>query len=836
MRIPHNVVGQVRAKKQPQAYLSGAASPGAFGVGVAQSVQGFGESLGQFGEELQRQRDQLNDFKARKAFIDESAALQQDFHERKLNAPLGAPNFTQQTLNGYQERSRTLLDDLRQEGLSQDQLQDLELNLSRVHQSYTGQALNFEVKQHTAKVGFEVEDVGTKLSQVVQTDPYEVEAAIVAYDETIDSIPGIDATTREEFRQKGRELFSLTAGLSLAEQEPGTVRELLRPSGNLTADGFVQKMKTSVAAVESGGREKPYRAMGRVLDSGDRAYGKYQIMGANIPQWTKDVTGTAATPTEFLADPALQEAVFEYQMQRLFQKHGNMRDAASVWFTGVPFEQAVREGRHDGNLSVQEYVAKVENAPGGTLMEGETGDPVLDRLNGPQRLRVLNAADSNFNKIRSDARAQLEVQVANAEAAWAAGGHEEYRGPMPGREDFYTAYGELAGEQRWKAFQGAERVGDFVREMGSLSDSEIQAKVNSVRPTDTSSPTFAVEQELFTAAQEAAERTMAAREEDSADYVARNYPAVQEAMVVALESGEASDRQLVFAEMEEAYEQLNIHPVDRRAFSEAMLKDVRHRLSSASPEAKVAELVRMRQEMGDLFYTGLEQMDKSGLHKEAYVAGLTATSPGHQTVAANALRGVQLMEENKSLTPNWSEVNTEFRALMGQAQLSLPAENVQAVNELAAGLYVFSGGDPKELDVDLFDASVRQVLGGTAAEDTGIVDLSQGYADVKTILPSNITEGEFTRFISGATDETWESLGGTPMYSNSEVATAEEIADEGVFVRVGAEDYQIMMGSDGLPLQNENGEAYTVRLPTNYVKRSAALNPARGIIDSLFGG
>jgi len=43
-----------------------------------------------------------------------------------------------------------------------------------------------------------------------------------------------------------------------------------------------------ISEVESGGQADPYRATGPIVTSGayagDRAYGKYQVMGKNIPQ------------------------------------------------------------------------------------------------------------------------------------------------------------------------------------------------------------------------------------------------------------------------------------------------------------------------------------------------------------------------------------------------------------------------------------------------------------------------------------------------------------------------------------------------------------------------
>lgn len=79
-----------------------------------------------------------------------------------------------------------------------------------------------------------------------------------------------------------------------------------------------------------------YSALGPLTKKGDRAYGAYQVMGDNIPSWTKDVIGQALTPDQFLANRDVQDAVFRAQFGKNLQRFGNPFDAASVWFTGRP--------------------------------------------------------------------------------------------------------------------------------------------------------------------------------------------------------------------------------------------------------------------------------------------------------------------------------------------------------------------------------------------------------------------------------------------------------------------------------------------------------------------
>lgn len=116
----------------------------------------------------------------------------------------------------------------------------------------------------------------------------------------------------------------------------------------------------AISSVESGGR---YDAQGPIVTSGsyagDRAYGKHQVMGKNIPVWTKEVLGREMTPQEFLSSPDAQEAVFKAKFGQYVQKFGNPQDAASAWFTGRPLALASAAGAKDQlGTHVNDYVNK----------------------------------------------------------------------------------------------------------------------------------------------------------------------------------------------------------------------------------------------------------------------------------------------------------------------------------------------------------------------------------------------------------------------------------------------------------------------------------------------
>lgn len=122
--------------------------------------------------------------------------------------------------------------------------------------------------------------------------------------------------------------------------------------------------RDAIASIESSG-SGGYSAVGPRTKTGDRAYGRYQVMGANIPEWTRAVFGRAMSPQEFLANPEAQDRVFKHRFGGYVQKYGNPADAASAWFTGRPRSASSGQARDALGTSGNQYVAKFAAALGG---------------------------------------------------------------------------------------------------------------------------------------------------------------------------------------------------------------------------------------------------------------------------------------------------------------------------------------------------------------------------------------------------------------------------------------------------------------------------------------
>jgi hypothetical protein len=108
-------------------------------------------------------------------------------------------------------------------------------------------------------------------------------------------------------------------------------------SGLRTADGSGGtdqqiKYRNGIAGIESAG-SGDYAAVGATNEKLGRALGRYQIMEANIPQWSKEALGREVSVEEFMADSSIQDAIFDNKFGGYVEKYGE-EGAAQAWFGG----------------------------------------------------------------------------------------------------------------------------------------------------------------------------------------------------------------------------------------------------------------------------------------------------------------------------------------------------------------------------------------------------------------------------------------------------------------------------------------------------------------------
>lgn len=150
---------------------------------------------------------------------------------------------------------------------------------------------------------------------------------------------GQDATNYETKKRNDREAAYLEAlrnkinGMNSRSINVGTGDGGGQYQGNIpnvTGNSSFEKFIAAITGQESGGN---YNARNR--SSG--AMGRYQIMPGNINGtrrgWDYEALGRDITPSQFMGNPKLQDAIARYKLQQYYNKWGP-RGAAVAWYAG----------------------------------------------------------------------------------------------------------------------------------------------------------------------------------------------------------------------------------------------------------------------------------------------------------------------------------------------------------------------------------------------------------------------------------------------------------------------------------------------------------------------
>lgn len=144
----------------------------------------------------------------------------------------------------------------------------------------------------------------------------------------------------------------------------------------ITRSAVVEARRAAISSIESGGR---YDALGP-MTGGDRAYGKYQVMGANIGPWSKETFGKSVSPSEFLASPKIQDAIFDKKIGEYTSRFGD-RGAAQAWFGGPG--SVGKNARTDVlGTSVGDYGDKYVNQLGEMTTSAKTATDAVTKMAG----------------------------------------------------------------------------------------------------------------------------------------------------------------------------------------------------------------------------------------------------------------------------------------------------------------------------------------------------------------------------------------------------------------------------------------------------------------------
>lgn len=210
---------------------------------------------------------------------------------------------------------------------------------------------------------------------------------------------------------------------------------------------LMDRIAAGIAAIESRGSRDPYSIRGARSRKGDYPYGKYQIMGNNIPKWGAEAGFKNLTIEQFRNSPEIQEAVARHQFAKILQKSGGDPMAvAGEWLGGPGWRH--NRSRDVLGTSVPEYQRRFARAFGDPNMVASAARPVTRAVPyDPTRPSVVfnpqgHSASGNLTLTRARATPLSEPKpkglLTRIADAIVPSARAEDRGVYPGDKPFYS--------------------------------------------------------------------------------------------------------------------------------------------------------------------------------------------------------------------------------------------------------------------------------------------------------------------------------------------------------------------------------------------------------------
>lgn len=331
---------------------------------IGRALSSVGDSVSAVAARYQAQQDQQDGFNATNAWSEMNSNLQTEYMEAANNYD---PSTGENLVSTFMPRVQEAYESFRQ-GLSPKQQQrydvkfgtaytaDWENRMARTQLSRTVDWQKGQVTNEVARVGmaafndpsyFEIglATINDKLdnSSINRVDREQLRSRftlLIANETRKGLLAQADALTEQGRFEEREEVYRSLESLDdrvrkFAPPSSGRIPGGNAPGGVVVPgpSGAAGNYRESISAIESGSRAGNYSALGPVTRSGDRAYGRYQIMGNNIGPWSQAALGRRVSTQEFLKNPEIQDQIFDHVFQGYVAKYGP-GGAARAWFAG----------------------------------------------------------------------------------------------------------------------------------------------------------------------------------------------------------------------------------------------------------------------------------------------------------------------------------------------------------------------------------------------------------------------------------------------------------------------------------------------------------------------
>lgn len=816
------------------------------------------DSINQLRAKLDDDRRNQQKFELNRRLMAEVNELQSDFERRKVDPTIGLDTFAESTDQSYSQRHQTLVDNAWKEGYDEDLLDDFDTRLGSVRQGFFANALGHQVGQLRVRAETELDQYGVSASQLATSNPDAWSSVEEDIRETVSLNPYL---TEAEKSAKIDELLGVArqgASKAYALQQPDEVIRLLDPQGltapptavSPSAPGRVSGWQgvattvaeelgldaTEVAAVmsfESAGTFDPTIKGGDggnymgLIQFGPSERAKYGIDESSTPEeWTDAILGFMKDrgfkkgmgledfySTILAGQPGLYNArdsngtTVRNAIPRILSQH---RPNAERWLS------AAVETIDPGASTVEQAPTVELPDPAQTIAEAQTGVPILDALNGPERMQVLGWAREQQNRVVASQKAAMDVTIGNITAE-ALNNGGEIATPIPNEADVLSVYGPVEGPQRWAQIQRSVSTGKAIETFRTMSNSAISSSLAVLEPVP-GSPTYETELQIYQAAERAAGALAEERERDPAAYAMKYFPSVGR----AAQQGTTE----YYAELDRVYQQLGIDSDYAAVLPAQAMERVVQDYKVMTPQQRRQYIQENFSSMGeDRFRRFVSGMEGTTAQDDARIYALMRTyrgAPGEwENVFQTVLEGREVMQQDPARRPSSEAIRDQFRLAGLSAVTSLNAQASRAIQEATAALYVMRGGDPKTINRTLYREALATALGGNLPVDPSTYTRSGKVTDF-TILPPKTSVRQFNNWIEQLQpgDLTGISVEGTPPLQGDlrTRVPLEDIIDGGVFVMTSPGRYMIKMAEDGKPLMTASGRPFLVNIDPRKVR------------------
>lgn len=241
------------------------------------------------------------------------------------------------------------------------------------------------------------------------------------------------AQAKVDAEKNGKRFITVADGAYVYDTQTGSIKENKKDfapgksgaTGTGTQAADVNDTKQRIANIESAGskdrfggtdqynvisgeiNDKQYQSLSS-SEKANQAYGKFQVMGFNIPKWSKEVLGKSITIDQFLNDSEAQEKIAEVKMQDIYDKYGDWEQVPSVWFSGRPMEGNTSSDRF--GTSVPSYIQKFRDQGGFSSKAQEYIDSVKSGRRTEKEVLDTLGSSATLEPIRREVVAGLNTQ------------------------------------------------------------------------------------------------------------------------------------------------------------------------------------------------------------------------------------------------------------------------------------------------------------------------------------------------------------------------------------------------------------------------------------------